>query len=132
MNDQINILQFNIRGIVSKDTQAYKCPKLYNLMKSKQIDIVLLQEWCATVREDVAEDGTNSACDATLLYQFHQGSLDYYTHFHSTECAILYHKDLCVTLDRPKHNANRPLFPNPSIMGIIPCTGSVVMKSTYI
>ena len=83
MMNNINILQYNIRGIVSKDTQNYKCPQLYNLLKSKHIDVVLLQEWCATAREDVAHNGTNSdpgdqLSDSTLPSGFFP---DYHIHF---------------------------------------------------
>ena len=111
MPDTIKILQYNIRGIVSKHTQLYKCPKLYSLMKSKHIDIVLLQEWCATTREDVVLTETNSDCSGhNSVCKFPSGFFpDYHTHFHSTECAILYHKDLCVTpLDRPTFTADSP------------------------
>ena len=110
MTETIRILQYNIRGILSKQTQHYKCPRLYNLIKSRHIDIILLQEWCATVREDVAVTGTNSARgDHISVNKFPSGFFpDYHVHLHSTECAILYHKDLCVT------PLNKPVFsPDP-------------------
>ena len=35
MNNTINILQINIRGMVSSETKYRKCPKLMNIIKSK-------------------------------------------------------------------------------------------------
>ena len=105
MSGSLKILQYNIRGIVSKETQQYKCPKLNKLLLSKQIDIVLLQEWCATAREEVSPSETNPE-NASQQNASRQSASprfpvkyfpDFHVHFHSTECAILYHKDLCVT-----------------------------------
>ena len=45
--DKIKILQLNIRGILGEESQNKKCYKLNELLETKQIDIVLLQEWCA-------------------------------------------------------------------------------------
>ena len=93
MNAPLKMLQYNVRGIVSKDTKNYKCPKLNALLQSKQIDVVLLQEWCATVREDIT---TDTDPDQTVQFPL-QFFPNYHAHYHSAECAILYHKDLCVT-----------------------------------
>ena len=60
---ELNILQINIRGLISRDTQDRKCPLLNHIMITKQIDIVLIQEWCATKREEVANPGTDSISD---------------------------------------------------------------------
>ena len=48
MFDDINVLQINIRGLVSKTAQDNKCEKLSQILHTKQIDIVLIQEWSAT------------------------------------------------------------------------------------
>ncbi len=46
-NKKHNILQINIAGIISPSnmTQTQKCKYLYDIIKSKNIDIILLQEW---------------------------------------------------------------------------------------
>ena len=91
MND-LNILQINIRGMISKETQDRKCPALNHIMAIKQIDIVLIQEWCATKREEVAKVGTNSVSDDQNQTQ-HKPKFplkffpNYNVHFHSTECS---------------------------------------------
>ncbi len=45
-NKKHNILQINIAGIISPSnmTQTQKCKYLYDIIDSKNIDIVLLQE----------------------------------------------------------------------------------------
>ena len=101
MINDLNILQINIRGLISKNIQHDKCTKLNNILQSKQIDIVLLQEWCATKRESVvAISETDSDSDNLVTNQTGFPSKyfpEYNAHFHSTECAILYHRDLAVT-----------------------------------
>ena len=109
MNDYINILQLNIRGIISLKTQMLKCQYLNEILVSKKIDIALLQEWCVTTRESVNPSENNSNTPKFPLKHFP----DYNIHYHATECAILYHKDLSITpLSLPKgyetisHNNN--------------------------
>ena len=53
MVDEINIFQINMRRLVSKESQENKCPKLYKIITSKQIDIVPMLEWCAPKSEPV-------------------------------------------------------------------------------
>ena len=88
MTDEIKIVQLNIHGILSYEIQQKKCLHLNHLLDSKQIDIVLLQEWSATKHQPV-QSNTN-----IFPQKFFP---NYSVHFHSTECAILYHNGLCVT-----------------------------------
>ena len=93
----LNILQYNIRGIVSKDS-IIQIPKLSNTMMSKQIDIVLLQEWSATVREETLVFNNDSNNTQANVTQFPSKFFpEYHAHFSFDRMCILYHKDFCVT-----------------------------------
>ena len=125
MTDPIRILQFNIRGIVSKDTKQYKCPRLNNILQSKRIDVVLLQEWSATFRENSLHPNSNTT--TTTVNFPKQYFPEYKIHYHSTECAIMYHKELCVTpLPEPLvNNTFRNSRNKLQVCGIILHTGSI-------
>ena len=95
MND-INILQFNVRGIISPDKQVMKCSYIHQQLVSKKIDILLVQEWCVTVRRRV-DDASISTSDSQHqeLPQFPIELFPHYrVHYTSTECAVVYHEDL--------------------------------------
>ena len=94
MTTDINILQLNIRGMLTDDAQYRKCSQLSRLLETKQIDVVLLQDWCANKRQQV----TNNSV------KFPKKFLpNYNMHFHSTEYAILYQTGPYVTpLPLPK------------------------------
>ena len=78
MTDNIKLLQLNIRGILSKETQQFKCQHLNSLIETKQIDVVLLQEWSAIKR-----------CQLKDLEVFPTKYFpNYSVHFHSTETAM--------------------------------------------
>ena len=112
MNDNIKLLQLNIRGILSLDTQQFKCQQLNSLLESKQIDIVLLQEWSAVKR--VRLEDPDSKIFPRKYFP------NYFVHFHSTETAVLYHKGLCVTpLNLPPDYLNPEHRLNFHICGII-------------
>ena len=100
MSDEIRILQLNIRGILSQDIQLQKCSQLNSLIETKQIDIVLLQEWSANKRSKVTEK--ENICFPKNFFP------NYSAHFHSTECAILYHKGLCITPLPPQEEYLHP------------------------
>ena len=100
MNDNTNILQLNIRGILSNETQYLKCHHLNKILESKHIDVVLLQEWSAIKRCEI----NNTDSEVFPLKYFP----NYLVHFHSTETAILYHKDLCVTTLNTQPNYLKP------------------------
>ena len=127
MTEPIRILQFNIRGIISKDTQKYKCPRLNNILQTKRIDVVLLQEWSATVRENTFRPKNNLENTKPKTNFPSHYFPNYKIHYHSTECAIMYHKELCVTplpeplIDNTYRNLDRKL----QICGIILHTGSI-------
>ena len=96
---EINILQLNIRGIISADIQQMKCKYIHQQLLSRKIDVMLIQEWCATVRENV-DDESISTTDPQhhslprFPIELFPG---YKVHFTSTECAVLYQEDLSVT-----------------------------------
>ena len=95
----INILQFNVRGIISLDEQQMKCKCIYDQLVSKKTDVVLLQEWCATVREQIGDESVPTSNPQHQMIprfpiEFFPG---YKVHFTSTECAILYQEDLSTT-----------------------------------
>ena len=87
----INILQLNIRGILSSNNQQLKTQYLNRIITSRRIDIILLQEWSANKRFKISDDNNNKTTFPTKLFP------DFKAHFHSTECAVLYKKDLCIT-----------------------------------
>ena len=95
----INILQLNVRGIISSDVQQYKCNYINQQLISRKIDVVLLQEWCATVRRNVEDESVPNS--DPQHHEFPHFPVEYFpdykVHFNSTECAILYHQDLSVT-----------------------------------
>ena len=111
MSNDIKIVQLNIRGILSSDVQHRKCHKLNKLLEDRQIDVALLQEWSATKRQKITKE-TNT---------FPENYFPNYTaHFHSTECAILYHNGLTVTpLPLPSDYLNPNHRNNFHICGII-------------
>ena len=86
---KIKLCQLNIRGILSSDVQHHKCYQLNKLIETKQIDTVLLQEWSATKLHVVPQEEKNIFPEKYFP--------NYLVHFHSTECAILFHNGLCVT-----------------------------------
>ena len=88
MQNTIKVLQLNIRGILSYENQHRKCYQLNRVLESKQIDVVLIQEW-SIKRQRVTK---NDPISFPRKY-----FPNYLTHFHSTECAILYHKGLNAT-----------------------------------
>ena len=113
MPDKLNIMQINIRGLISPDTLSRKCPQLFDVIQSKQIDIVLLQEWSATKREEVFCDHGQTQFPIKYFPQ-------YRIHYHSTECAILYHKDLCITpLQKHKEYETNDHRQNFHVCGIV-------------
>ena len=103
----INILQLNIKGILSIDNQLNKRRKLYHTMLSKKIDVVLLQEWSATLRQKTPPKTDPTQENNNILFPTKYFP-DYNVHFHSTETAILYHKDLCVTPLPEQSDYNTP------------------------
>ena len=96
---EINILQYNVRGIISSDIQQMKCRYIYQQLMSKRIDVVLLQEWCATVRENVDDESISTTDNRHHSIPHFPIELfpGYNVHYTSTECAILYQEDLSVT-----------------------------------
>ena len=54
--ETINILQLNIRGVISSDKQYMKCSYINQQLISRKIDVFLVQEWCATVRKTVEDE----------------------------------------------------------------------------
>ena len=54
--NNINILQLNVRGIISSDTQQIKCKYINQQLISRKIDIMLIQEWCVTVRRNMVDE----------------------------------------------------------------------------
>ena len=112
MTDKIKILQLNILGILSSETQQFKCQQLNTLIESKQIDVVLLQEWSAVKR--VQLNDSDSKIFPRKFFPNH------FAHFLSTETAILYHKGLCVTpLNSPPEYLHPDHRLNFHICGII-------------
>ena len=110
MTETLRILQLNIRGILSAETQFIKCQKLNHLLETKQIDILLLQEWSAIKRCRVQDS-------EVFPKKFFP---NYHTHFNSTETAILYHTGLCVTpLNTPTDYLKPTHQDNFHICGII-------------
>ena len=108
----IKLLQLNIRGILSSDTQQFKCQQLNTVLESKQVDVVLLQEWSAIKR--VRLEDSNSKIFPRKYFP------NYLVHFHSTETAIMYHKGLCVTpLDPQSEYVNPSHRMNFHICGIV-------------
>ena len=93
----MNILQFNVRGIISPDKQKMKCNHIYQQSTSKKIDILLIQEWCVTVRRRV-DDESVSTSDPQHTPKF---PIELFpgikVHYTSTECAVLHHEDFSVT-----------------------------------
>ena len=94
----INILQLNVRGIISSDKQQIKCNYINHLLISKQIDVLLVQEWCATVRMTVEDESVPTTNSHHVPPRFPiEFFPDYKVYANSTECAILYHQDLSIT-----------------------------------
>lgn len=87
------MFQINLRGIISNDIQHYKCTYLHHQIISRQIDVVLIQEWSATIRTStLAESRRHSGTRFPL--EFFPG---FKVHCFSTQTAILYNEDLSVT-----------------------------------
>ena len=97
--NNINILQLNVRGIISADIQQTKCKYINQQLISRKIDIMLIQEWCVTVRRNMVDESvTMSNSQHQKFPRFPTEYFpDYKVHYSSTECAILYHKDLSIT-----------------------------------
>ena len=88
-----------------------KSANINNLLETKQIDS-LIQEWSANKRQTVTDQDS-----ITFPKRFFP---NYSVHFHSTECAVLYHNGLCVTPLPPQPNYVKPTHQNNfHICGII-------------
>ena len=64
--NNVNILQLNVHGFVSSDIQQTKCKNMNQQLISRKIDIMLIQEWCVTVRRSVVDESV------TMSNQQHQ------------------------------------------------------------
>ena len=89
----VKIISWNIRGILTNEKK--KCDYLNNHLINNNIDVCLLQEWSIIKKTVNINDGfnpyNNEPQDILFPIQFFPL---YYVHYHSTECCILYKKDL--------------------------------------
>ncbi len=109
-----NILQYNINGMINPTnmSQSEKCNKIYQIMRSKQIDFLLLQEWSATLRYAVTPknpryiDRNNNPHTVEFPINLFP---KYKVHFTGTETAILYRETLSITpLNSPVNYSSVP------------------------
>ena len=108
---KLNILQCNIRGLL--DQPHTKCNYIKNLMNKLNIDIVILQEWSATIKTSIskfnqywAKDSNGHQIQKSIHFPTRPFEPDYNVYYHETETAIIYNNKLSVTEMPP------PKYPN--------------------
>ena len=100
MNTPINILQWNVRGIIHDDkVDGPKLKCINQIIKKYHINVILLQEWSAIHRYILHQNDQIVNTTSKPIERFDGFDVC----FSDTNVAVLYQKNLDVVVYQPPH-----------------------------